>query len=432
MAESKSEHPAVQAATVEEKKYVNVAEMFAGVKPGFKRLLLTAKPELQYALEQIDPTNISPRTPDILSFARYFEPGEIRACIIGQDPYPDANHAHGLCFSTRDTKLPASLKNIFECLRQCGYIPKDVAHVPGLLTSWAASGVLMINMALTTIPGKTNAHKDIWSPYMKKIVAEIGALDQPIAYLLWGRDAQEAEPLLKNNGKSLILKGTHPSPMAQARLIESAQFRHCTHFTEANEFLAKNSRGVIDWNPIGTHIVYTDGSASGNGQGAVARGGYAAYFASGPLKSLTLSGRFGPVHLPDLDEIIFPSNIRGEGLAIIHALEHILRCPVLLPIEVVTDSEFWIDMVMKYIPKWVRDGEAPSFSKHKNPDLVSRLWSAVSAIRASSIAVTFRHVYSHGKDKTISPADKQFNDRVDKIASLARKSEHFFDSVYHS
>ena len=270
----------------EEKQYVSVVEMFAGVEPSFKRLLLTAKPELQSALEQIDPNNISPRVGDMLEFARYFRVEDIRACIIGQDPFPNVNHAHGICFSTRDNALPQSTRNIYDCLLQHGHLPKDAPLPSGLLVSWAAAGVLMINMALTTEIGKSNAHKDIWHPYMKKIVGAIGALDQHIAYLLWGNPAKAIAPLLINNGKSLILTAVHPSPMSQAALADGAKFRHCNHFDATNDFLRNAGRGTIDWNPAATHIAYTDGSASGNGQGAVARGGYAAYFTSGPLKSL--------------------------------------------------------------------------------------------------------------------------------------------------
>lgn len=441
-----------------EVQYVNVAEMFNGVEPSFKKLLLTAKPELQSALEKIDPTGISPKVCDMLEFARYVPVGNIRVCIIGQDPYPNVDHAHGLCFSTRAAVLPASLKNIFECLRLHGHIPKDRTIGSGLLTSWAAAGVLMINMALTTQIGKTDAHTQIWRPYMEKIVAAIGVLDQPIVYFLWGKHAQGVAHLLVNNGKALVLKATHPSPMAQARLTEPEQFRHCDHFDEANNYLMKHSCGIIDWDPSAAHVAYiscghfevankflsgsnagqvswdpdaphvayTDGSAIGNGMGAVARGGYATYFVSGPLKSLKLTGRFGPEYSAAGDEIIFPSNIRGEGLAIIHALEHVNKCRATKVVEIVTDSKFWIEMVEKFIPNWIKT-KSP-FSAHKNPDLVERIWNVVGNIRTMG-KVTFRHVYSHGKDATISPVDKHFNACVDRWATDARNAEHLHDTV---
>lgn len=427
----------------EEKQYVSVVEMFVGVEPSFKRLLLSAKPELQSALEQIDPNNISPRVSDILEFARYVPVSEIRAVILMQDPYPNVNHAHGLCASTREKTLPPTLKNIYDCLLQHGHLPKDAPLPSGLLISWAVAGVLLINMALTTEIGKSNAHKDTWHPYMKKIVAAIGALDQHIAYLLWGNPARAMAPMLVNNGKSLILTAVHPSPLSQAALADDAKFRHCNHFDATNEFLRKAGRGVIDWNPAATHVMYTDGSASGNGQGAVARGGYATYFTSGPLKSLRLTGRFGPEYSDTGDEVIFPSNIRAEGLAIIHGLEYVDKCRAPKNVEVVTDSEFWINMVEKFIPKWVRTStstststnthETPHFSvmfaDRKNPDLVARIWTVVCKIRASCGKITFRHVYSHGKDAAISPIDKHYNNCVDRWAEAARNAEHFHDTT---
>jgi uracil-DNA glycosylase len=446
----------------EEKQYVNVAEMFAGVQPSFKELLLSAKPELVSALEKIDPRNISPRVGDILEFARYVPVRDIRVCIIGQDPYPDVNHAHGLCFSTCAPVLPASLRNIYACLQLHGHIPKGKPFPSGYLASWASAGVLMINMALTTQPGKPDAHKDIWHPYMKKILAAVGALDQHIVYLLWGKYAQGVAPLLINNGKAKILKETHPSPMSQAKLAELEKFQHCDHFDEANNYLMKHScglvdwdpstahvayiscghfetvneslksagLGVIDWDPDATHIAYTDGSATGNGQGAVARGGYAAYFTSGPLKSLKLTGRISPVHSPEADSFIFPSNIRGEGFAIIHVLEHVAKCRATKIIEVVTDSKFWIEMVEKFIPSWVKkEGADTTFATHKNPDLVARLWDVIGRIKAAGGKVTFRHVYSHGKDASISPIDKKYNAIVDLWASAARNAEHMDDVV---
>ena len=39
---------------------------------------------------------------------------EVKVLIIGQDPYPNKDDAHGLAFSKLSGKIPASLKNIFE------------------------------------------------------------------------------------------------------------------------------------------------------------------------------------------------------------------------------------------------------------------------------------------------------------------------------
>lgn len=429
------------------RKYINVTSMFNGIKPEFKKLLMSHKCELQYTLERLDPTAISPRVENIMNFARFADLPEIRVCIIGQDPYPDVNHAHGLAFSTLSEKLPASLKNIYACLSHHGYLQKDGPLPNGDLTSWARSGVLMLNTSLTTAPGISDAHKDIWSGYMHKVIASIGDLDQPIVYFLWGGHARGYANVLTNRGKSLVLKETHPGPLGQMRLSEDKKFMYCDHFNRANEFLMARGLGAINWNPAGikvepiitvveskceistadSHVVYTDGSASGNGNGPLARAGYGAYFTSGPLTGLKLAGRIGPIQLPSEEEFIFPSNIRGEGFAIIRALEQVLALPGVPIIEVVTDSEFWINMVKVFMPRWVSAGTP--WSAKKNPDMTRLLWQIMCDFDARGGKLNMRHVYSHGKDKKISPVDKKWNDHVDTIAGEARLRAEFFESA---
>lgn len=430
------------------RKYINVAVMLEGIKPEFKTLLLSHKPELQYALERLDPGAISPRVENIMNFARFTDLSEVRVCIIGQDPYPDINHAHGLAFSTLSDKLPASLKNIYACLSHNGYLQRDAPLPTGNLTSWARSGVLLLNTALTTAPGVADAHKDIWSGYMRKVIATIGDLDQPIVYFLWGGHAQKYAPVLKNRGKSLVLTEPHPSPLGQARLSEDKKFMYCDHFNRANEFLMARGLGAINWNPVVSqapvdaqsrslvevkctaaagHIVYTDGSASGNGNGPLARAGYGAYFTSGPLTGLKLAGRIGPVQLPGEEEFIFPSNIRGEGFAIIRSLEQVLALPEVPVIEVVTDSEFWINMIKIFMPRWVNAGTP--WNAKKNPDMTQLLWQLVCDFNERGGSLKLRHVYSHGKDKNINPIDKKWNAHVDVIAGEARLRAEFFESA---
>jgi hypothetical protein len=82
------------------------------------------------------------------SIFRAFEltpPEQVRAVIIGQDPYHEPGQAQGLAFSVPEkVKLPPSLKNIFK-----EYSSDTGNPVPdsGDLTSWAQSGVLLMNLA---------------------------------------------------------------------------------------------------------------------------------------------------------------------------------------------------------------------------------------------------------------------------------------------
>ncbi len=67
---------------------------------------------------------------------------DVRVVILGQDPYPNKEHAMGLSFSVeKDSQIPKSLSNIFiEYSNDLGFdIPSS-----GDLTSWAKNGVLLL------------------------------------------------------------------------------------------------------------------------------------------------------------------------------------------------------------------------------------------------------------------------------------------------
>ena len=68
---------------------------------------------------------------------------KVKVVIVGQDPYPNARHAHGLSFSIpKQTKdIPKSLKNIIkEMETDCN---ETLHH--GNLQHWAKQGVLLLN-----------------------------------------------------------------------------------------------------------------------------------------------------------------------------------------------------------------------------------------------------------------------------------------------
>ena len=419
------------------KKSVDVAAMFAGVKKSFRQLFLGPQlgPMLTAALEKIDPMDISPSANNILNFARYAELGEISVVIIGQDPYPNPEHAHGLSFSSMHSKMPASLRAVFDCLEhQNALVAADVFPVrnPHCLASWAFQGVLMLNMALTTQIGNPGRHLDIWKPFTNALVSHIAELEQPMVFILWGNHARELKSLIKNP-KALILEGVHPSPMAQASLSPERKFKYCTHFSDANTHLRSACHRPIDWDPYTYHLIYTDGSASDNGF-QTSKAGYAAYFARGPLMATKLAGRIGPAKIGS--EFIFPTNQRAEGFAILMALERALVFGGQFGVYLVTDSMFWKSMIESYMPTW----DPPMFESHANSDITKRMWKAVLAIKRLTSGLCIKHVYSHGKHSSTCAAtdgcicggtlaDTKYNAQVDIWAKESRNHPEFFDSA---
>ena len=203
-------------------------------KPYYKKLFETVNEE--YRTRQIFPP-----ADDIFNAFHLTPLHNVKAVILGQDPYHNVNQAHGLSFSVlpEQKEIPPSLQNIYKELHDdlgC-YIPNN-----GYLKKWADQGVLLLNTVLTVRAHQANSHQGRgWEQFTDAIIQAVNAQDRPIVYMLWGRPAQSKIPML-TNPKHLILKAPHPSPLSAYR-----GFFGCRHFSQANQFLKEHGIEPIDW-----------------------------------------------------------------------------------------------------------------------------------------------------------------------------------------
>lgn len=184
--------------------------------------------------------NIYPPRNKIFNALKTTPFGNVKVVILGQDPYHGYGQAHGLCFSVnKGVALPPSLKNIYkEMESDLGIVQPD--H--GFLQSWANQGVLMLNTVLTVEESKPNSHAKIgWQTYTDKIIKIVNSQEQPIVFLLWGRNAINKAKFIDQN-KHLVLTSVHPSPLSAY-----GGFFGCKHFSKCNEFLVKNGIEPINW-----------------------------------------------------------------------------------------------------------------------------------------------------------------------------------------
>lgn len=183
---------------------------------------------------------IYPPMNDIFNALRHTSYSDVKAVILGQDPYHGAGQAHGMCFSVKKgTPPPPSLQNIFKELKtDLGIDPPN--H--GELTAWADSGVLLLNTVLTVREGAANSHKGMgWEQFTDRIIELLNQREQPMVFLLWGGNARSKARLI-TNPKHLVLQCAHPSPLSAFN-----GFFGCRHFSKANEFLEKNGIEPINW-----------------------------------------------------------------------------------------------------------------------------------------------------------------------------------------
>ncbi len=164
---------------------------------------------------------------------------QLKAVILGQDPYHGLGQAHGLSFSVPgNMPAPPSLKNIFKEIesdlgvRMSGYPD---------LEKWARQGVLLLNAILTVRSGEAASHSRIgWEEFTDAVIKYISDNCEGVVFLLWGNFAR-SKSILIDRSKHHVLEAAHPSPLARGA------FFGCRHFSKTNEYLAATGRTPIDW-----------------------------------------------------------------------------------------------------------------------------------------------------------------------------------------
>ncbi len=165
---------------------------------------------------------------------------EVKAVILGQDPYHGAGQAEGLSFSVQSgVKVPPSLRNIYIELKEDMGVPTP-SH--GSLVSWGKHGVLLLNTALTVREGKPASHRGKgWERFTDTIIRLLNEREQPMVFLLWGNHAAEKEVLI-NTEHHLVIRSAHPSPFAARK-----GFFGSRPFSRTNAFLQEHGQQPVDW-----------------------------------------------------------------------------------------------------------------------------------------------------------------------------------------
>jgi len=181
----------------------------------------------------------------------------VRVVIVGQDPYHGPGQAEGLAFSVAaGQRLPPSLRNIFKELNREAGLSPGAMPPSGSLWSWARQGVLLLNTCLTVEQGSPASHSlQGWEALTDEIIRAVIGNDRPVVFLLWGAHAHKLgerlqlrpgfAPTQGPQGRHLILKANHPSPLSALR--PPVPFIGCGHFGTTNRFLEERSELPVRW-----------------------------------------------------------------------------------------------------------------------------------------------------------------------------------------
>ena len=165
---------------------------------------------------------------------------DVKAVILGQDPYHEPGQAHGLCFSVqKPVPPPPSLVNIFKEMKmEMGLDPPS--H--GCLESWAEQGVLLLNTVLTVRAHQANSHRGRgWETFTDRVIQILNEREKPMVFILWGKPAKAKSELI-TSPQHKVITGVHPSPLSA-----HYGFWNGGYFTGTNEFLEEKGMDPINW-----------------------------------------------------------------------------------------------------------------------------------------------------------------------------------------
>lgn len=186
----------------------------------------------------------NPRRSDLFGPLRRLSAEDVRVCIIGQDPYPQAGYATGTAFSIPSSyegaDFPPTLRTIFdEYMSDLGYgIPSH-----GDLSRWEAQGVLLWNAIPTCRAGESLSHDWVeYEPLTREIIKRLS--DKGIVFALLGAVARRFLESIDGSKNSVIIT-SHPSPRGNRN--SKRPFTGSRLFTTINAKLNELGLPLIDW-----------------------------------------------------------------------------------------------------------------------------------------------------------------------------------------
>ena len=179
---------------------------------------------------------IYPSKKNIFRCFNYFEPGETKVVLLGQDPYHSEGQAIGLCFGVNDEmKNPPSLRNIEkELLADVG-----TKLTSSTLENWAKQGVLLLNASLCVLHKSPSSCMKMWKAFTEYIIHYLNGEAKKVVFVAWGAFAYGRLENIDQT-KHILLVSSHPSPLSANRSYKQyPSFIGSRPFSRINSYLEK-------------------------------------------------------------------------------------------------------------------------------------------------------------------------------------------------
>lgn len=221
------------------------------VKKSWKKIILKQEKKEYYKnitdiLES--KLKIYPIRHNIFETFKYFKLKDTKVVLVGQDPYIRENQAMGMSFSVpKGQRIPPSLRNIYIELEESISDFKKPDH--GDLSRWVREeNIVLLNGALSVLPGKSNSHASIWKDFTDYIIKKISKKCDYVVFILLGNYAKSKLKLIDQD-KHGVVTGVHPSPLSckYNKKGQSCSFFGHNIFNKVNELLIENNKEPINW-----------------------------------------------------------------------------------------------------------------------------------------------------------------------------------------
>jgi uracil-DNA glycosylase len=188
----------------------------------------------------------SPGRDKLFAALRAIPEGEVRCCIIGQDPYPTPKYATGLAFSIPgdipECDWPPTLRTFLQ-----EYVSDLGLDHPrhGNLEEWSSRGVLLWNYLPSCGSGRSLSHDwkdDSWGYLTREIVKTLAK--KGIVFALLGQVARRCVNHISDTNNHVIVT-SHPSP--RGSVASRTPFVGSRLFSTINDKLNDLSLEPVDW-----------------------------------------------------------------------------------------------------------------------------------------------------------------------------------------
>ncbi|MDB5777498.1 MAG: ung [Herbaspirillum sp.] len=164
---------------------------------------------------------------------------DVKAVILGQDPYHTPGAAMGLCFSVPDGNRPQpSLQNIFQEIGNDLGVTRSKTD----LSDWAGQGVFLLNSVLTVRAREAGSHAGKgWETFTDSAIKRLSEQRDNLVFILWGSYAMSKKAFI-DSAKHFVITSPHPSPFSAHK-----GFFGSKPFSRTNGYLVSKEKTPIDW-----------------------------------------------------------------------------------------------------------------------------------------------------------------------------------------